>query len=156
MQQELNSPHYQRDYEKWQLHKGKTDKMSETNKPAYVVACGTSLGGTPDPEYGRRAMGVAAKAELKPIAGGIVGEAVKVLEGELPAGAQFLVVEKFPSMAVLEAFYFSDEYQSAIPFRKDTVRMDFVVAVDGISEAELEQRKQQAAQDSRSGAEGEQ
>ena len=87
---------------------------------------------------------VAAKAELKPIAGGMIGDSVKVLEGELPAGTQFLVVEKFPSMAALETFYYSDEYQSAIPFRKDTVRMDFLVAVDGISEAELEAQKQAA------------
>jgi len=118
--------------------------MTDTSKPAYLIASGRSLGGTPDPEYGKRAMAAAAKAELKPIAGGMIGEAVKVLEGELPEGTQFLAVEKFPSMEVLEAFYFSDEYQSAIPFRKDAVRMDFVVAVDGISEAELEERKQAA------------
>ena len=122
----------------------RNDNMTDTSKPAYFIACGTSLGGTPDPEYGKRAMGVAAKAELKPIAGGMIGEAVKVLEGELPAGTQFLVVEKFPSMEALEGFYYSDEYQSAIPFRKDTVKMDFLVAVDGISEAELEARKQAA------------
>ena len=129
--------------------------MTDTSKPAYLIACGTSLGGTPDPEYGKRAMGVAAKAELKPIAGGMIGEAVKVLEGKLPEGTQFLVVEQFPSMAVLEAFYYSDEYQSAIPFRKDAVRMDFLAAVDGISEAELEERKQ-AVLASRSGAQGDQ
>ena len=78
--------------------------MTDTSKPAYFIACGTSLGGTPNPEYGKRAMGVAAKAELKPIAGGMIGDSVKVLEGELPAGTQFLVVEKFPSMAALEGF----------------------------------------------------
>jgi uncharacterized protein (DUF1330 family) len=118
--------------------------MADTSKPAYLVACGTSLGGTPDPEYGKRAMPVAEKAELKPIAGGMIGEQVKVLEGELPAGTHYMAVEKFPSMEVLEAFYYSDEYQSAIPFRKDTVKMDFLVALDRISEAELEERKQAA------------
>lgn len=118
--------------------------MTDTSKPAYLVACGTSLGGTPDPEYGKRAMPVAEKAELKPIAGGMIGEQVRVLEGQLPTGTQFMAVEKFPSMEALETFYYSDEYQSAIPFRKDTVRMDFLVALDGISEAELEERKQAA------------
>jgi uncharacterized protein (DUF1330 family) len=118
--------------------------MTDTNKPAYLVVCGTMLGGTPDPEYGKRAAAPAEKAQLKAIAGGTIGEQVKVLEGELPAGATFMAVEQFPSMAALEEFYYSEEYQSAIPFRKDTVRMDFLAAVDGISEAELEARRQAA------------
>ena len=50
--------------------------MTDTSKPAYFIACGTSLGGTPNPEYGKRAMGVAAKAELKPIAGGMIGDSL--------------------------------------------------------------------------------
>ena len=118
--------------------------MIRNNKPAYLIACGTILSGQPDPDYGKRAMPLAEKAQLKPIAGGMIGEKVKVLEGELPAGAVFMAVEQFLSMAVLEAFYYSDGYQSAIPFRKDAVKINFLVAVDGISEAELEEQKQAA------------
>jgi len=118
--------------------------MSDTTKPAYLVVCGTVLGGAVDPEYGKRAGPAALKANLKPIAGGQVGAQVKVLEGELPPGTTMVAVEQFPSMAALEAFYFSKAYQSAIPFRSDTFKMNFLVALDGISEAELEARRQAA------------
>jgi uncharacterized protein (DUF1330 family) len=120
--------------------------MTEETKPAYFVVCGTTLGGTVDPEYGRLASPAAAKAELKPIAGGEVGTPqVEVLEGELPPGTTFLAIEQFPSMAVLKEFYFSKAYQSAIPFRLDSIRMNFLAAVDGISDAELEERAKAAA-----------
>ncbi|MDA0790925.1 MAG: DUF1330 domain-containing protein [Proteobacteria bacterium] len=116
-------------------------------KPAYFVVCGTFLGGAPDPQYGERAAAPAAKAGLMPIAGGTIGEQVKVLEGEMPEGATFLAIEQFPSMAALEEFYFSEAYQSAIPFRKDAVKMNFLAAVEGISEAELEARAKAAGKD---------
>jgi uncharacterized protein (DUF1330 family) len=120
--------------------------MTDTNKPAYFIACCTTLGGERNPEYGKRAMPVALKAELKPIARGNLGSPqVKVLEGELPPGTTFVAIEEFRSMAALEEFYFSDEYQSAIPFRSGTVKMNFLVAVDGISEAELEAQRQAAS-----------
>ena len=118
--------------------------MTDDNKPAYLVACLTPLGGTADPEYGKRAMGPAQKAGLKRIAIGAIGQQVKVLEGELPEGAVMMAIEQFSSMEALEKFYYSDEYQSAIPFRKDAVKMNFLVAVDGISEAELEARRKAA------------
>jgi uncharacterized protein (DUF1330 family) len=111
--------------------------MSDTDKPAYLVVCGTALDGEPDPRYGELAGPVAEKADLTMIAFGETGsDKVKVLEGELPAGVTFTAVEQFSSMAALEEFWFSDAYQSAIPFRKDSVKMNFVVALDGISEAE--------------------
>ena len=47
-------------------------------------------------------------------------------------------------MAALEEFWFSDAYQSAIPFRANAVKMNFVVAIDGITEAELEAARQAA------------
>jgi uncharacterized protein (DUF1330 family) len=67
-----------------------------------------------------------------------------VLEGELPAGVTFTAVEQFTSMAALEEFWFSDAYQSAIPFRAEAVKMNFVVALDGISPEELETQRQAA------------
>ncbi|MEZ7909050.1 MAG: DUF1330 domain-containing protein [Pseudomonadales bacterium] len=117
--------------------------MSDSNKPAYLVVCGTTLGGAADPRYGELAAPAAEKANLTMIAFGEMGsEKVKVLEGELPAGVTFTAVEQFTSMAALEVFWFSDAYQAAIPFRKDSVKMNFVVALDGISEAEREAQRQ--------------
>ena len=111
--------------------------MTDTT-PAYFVVCGKRLSETPNEEYGRRARGPAEKAGLKPIAGGEVsGPKVEVLEGELPEGSTFLVVEKFPSMAACKEFYHSEEYQSAIPFRLGSVHLHFIAALDGISDAEL-------------------
>lgn len=101
--------------------------------PAYMIVCGASLGGSSD-EYERKAGPLAQAAGLVPIAGGMVADSVRVLEGALPPGVQFLVVERFESMQALEAFYFSPEYQSTIPLRKDSVRIDFLAAVAGIPE----------------------
>jgi uncharacterized protein (DUF1330 family) len=113
--------------------------MLDSKKPAYLVACGTALGGTLDPEYYELSEAVALKANPTPLANRAVGSMqVKVLEGELPAGASFLVVEQFPSMAAIEEMYFSDAYQAAIPFRSGAVKMNFLIALEGISEAELE------------------
>jgi len=115
--------------------------MKDEMRPAYFVVCGAALGGEVDPEYTKRARPVGVRLGLKPIAGGEVGGAqLELLEGELPAGSSFLAIEQFPSMAALKAFYFSEEYQAAIPFRADAIRIDFVAAVDGISQAELEAR----------------
>lgn len=110
--------------------------MQTQNKdiPAYLVVCGTMLGGSND-EYERLAAPMATAAGLEMIAGGAVSENVKVFEGALPAGAEFLVVERFPSMKALENFYFSPEYQKAISLRKDTVRIDFLAAVAGVPQS---------------------
>ena len=111
--------------------------MSDTDRPSYLVVCGTALGGEADPRYGELAGPAAEKANLTMIAFGETdSEKVKVLEGELPAGVTFTAVEQFSSMAALEEFWFSDAYQAAIPFRQDSVKMNFVVALDGISETE--------------------
>lgn len=124
--------------------------MTDANRPAYLVVCGTALGGEPDPEYGKRAEAPAKKANVTPIAFGEVGsERVKVLEGELPPGVTFTAVERFASMAALEEFWFSDAYQSAIPFRENSVKFSFIVALDGISEAELEAARQAALEDAK-------
>jgi len=115
--------------------------MTDENKPAFFVVCGTTLGGEVDPEYGERAGPIAMQTGLVPIAGGEIGsEKIEILEGELPPGTTFLAIEQFPSMAALKSFYFSDEYQSAIPFRTDAIKMHFLAAVDGVSASELEAR----------------
>lgn len=110
------------------------------NKPAYLVACGTFLGGEASPEYAKRAMGPAQRSGLTPIAGGAIGDKVELLEGTLPEGVGFLAIEQFDSMEALRGFWFSEEYQSAIPFRKDSVKMHFIAALDGTTPEELAER----------------
>jgi len=109
------------------------------NKPAYLVACGTFLGEV-NPEYSERATGPAQRAGLTPIAGGPIGDKVELLEGELPEGVGFLAIEQFDSFDALRKFWFSEEYQSAIPFRKDSVKMHFVAALDGTTREEMLER----------------
>ncbi len=124
--------------------------MTDTNRHAYLVVCGTTLGGEVDPEYAKRAGAAAENINIAPIASGNVGtERLKVLEGELPPSVTFMAVERFPSMAAIEEFWFSDAYQSSIPFRKNAVKMNYVIALEGISEAELEAARQVALENSK-------
>ena len=124
--------------------------MTDTNRHAYLVVCGTTLGGEADPEYANRAGAAAKNINIAPIASGNVGtDRLKVLEGELPPGVTFTAVERFPSMAAIEEFWFSDAYQSSIPFRQNAVKMNFVIALEGISETELEAARQVALENSK-------
>jgi uncharacterized protein (DUF1330 family) len=102
------------------------------DKPAYMVICGTMLGEI-DPEYTRRAKAVVIKTDATPIAGGLVDtEQVELLEGELPPGSTFFAIEQFRNKAAVNEFYYSEEYQSAIPFRKDSMQIKFAVVVEGL------------------------
>ena len=75
----------------------------------------------------------------------MTGAKVKVLEGELPEGTELMMIEQFHSMEALEEFYYSEQYQEAIKYRLDGVRMHFLAALDGISEAELAAAAEAAA-----------
>lgn len=109
--------------------------MIDADRPAYLVMCGTATGRNIDPEYEKRAASIATKTGLQPLAIGQVDSSqVEVLEGALPSGTTFIAIERFPSMAELKRFYFSEAYQSAIPLRADSVKMNFLAAVDGTSE----------------------
>lgn len=119
--------------------------MSDTPEPAFLVVCGT-VTGEMDPRYGEHAASVAEKAQLAPVAGGAVGEKVEVLEGALPPGPTILAVERFPSMQALKEFYYSPEYQTAIQFRKDSINIHYIAALETITEAELEARTAAAAE----------
>ncbi len=101
-------------------------------KNAYIVACGTMLADEANPEYANRAVKPAQDAGLTLIAGGPMGDKVEVLEGALPEGTQFMAIERFPSMESLQSFWHSEGYQSAIPFRKESVKMHFIVALEGV------------------------
>ena len=116
-----------------------------SEKPAFLIVCGTATGKPMDPEYGKRATSIALQTGLKPIGGGEVGSPqFELLEGSLPEGTNFVAVEQFPSMEALKTFYYSEDYQAAIPFRESAVEMKFMAAVDGISEEELKARAEAA------------
>ncbi len=107
---------------------------SDTKPPAYLVVCGKFLSGDGAEEYAKRAAKPATESGLTPIARGDLSRNVEILEGELPFDG-FLAIERFDSMDALKGFWYSDEYQSAIPNGKDAVKMHFVAAVDGIAES---------------------
>ena len=111
--------------------------MSDTPVPAYLVVCGTTIGEM-DPRYGEHASGVAEKAELAPLAGGMVGTKVEVLEGTLPAGETLLAVERCASVEAAKEFYYSPEYQKAIEYRKNSVKIHFIAVAETITEEEME------------------
>ena len=69
-----------------------------------------------------------------------------MLEGSLPPGPTILAVERFPSMQALKEFYYSPEYQTAIQFRKDSINIHYIAALETITEAELEARNAAAAE----------
>ena len=111
--------------------------MSDNPEPAYLVVCGTTIGEM-DPRYGEHAAGVAQKAELAPLAGGLVGTKVEVLEGALPAGETILAVERCASAQAAREFYHSPEYQKAIEYRKNSIKIHFIAVAETITEAEME------------------
>ena len=59
-----------------------------------------------------------------------------------------MMIEQFHSMEALDEFYYSEKYQEAIKYRLDGVKMHFLAALDGISEAELAAGAEAAAQKS--------
>lgn len=106
--------------------------MASNQVPAYLIICMTHIEGRDlDPRYIELAEGPALKSGHRRIGSGHVGDGAQLLEGALPEGAQVILLEEFPSMEALRAFWFSEEYQKAIPFRRDSIAIHFVVAVEG-------------------------
>ena len=59
-----------------------------SEKPAFLIVCGTATGKPMDPEYGKRATLIALQTGLRPIGGGEVGSPqFELLEGSLPEGS---------------------------------------------------------------------
>ena len=105
--------------------------MASNEAPAYLIICMTHIEGRDlDPRYLELAEGPALKSGHRRIGSGHIGDGVQLLEGALPSGAQVILLEEFPSMEALRVFWFSDEYQQAIPFRGDSIKIHFVVAVE--------------------------
>ena len=58
-----------------------------------------------------------------------------MLEGEWPY-EEGLVIEKFSSMAALKEFWYSEGYQDAKKLREGALKMNFIVAVEGVPVAD--------------------
>ena len=78
-------------------------------------------------EYVERGMAAAEKNPVKVLA---IDDAPRLMEGTLPA-KRFVLME-FADDAALQAFYHSEEYQSAIPIRQANAETSFLVSIDGL------------------------
>jgi len=111
-----------------------------TAEAGIFFVCGSATDVPMDPEYVKQAHPIAQQTGLKQLALGLLGSNVEVLEGELPPETSFIAIEQFPSMEALKSFYHSEQYQSAIEYRQASVKVNFLAAVDGLSEKELNAR----------------
>lgn len=76
-------------------------------------------------EYQQRTRALTGQFNVVPRA---VYGATERLEGEAPDG---VIVLEFPSMEEARAFYYNDEYQAAVPFRKLAADHDMFI-VEGL------------------------
>lgn len=99
--------------------------------PAYLLAVGTRLK-PPEAlaEYRKAAGPLAMAAGYQQLATQPDKASVHVLEGQWPYEG-FVTLEKFTSMKDLLSFWNSEGYQSAKKLRKDAIKMDFIIAVEG-------------------------
>lgn len=99
--------------------------------PAYLVVSSRVLDADAMGPY-RAAAGPLARTAGLEIVAGRPDPSVTVLEGEWPYD-EGLVIEKFRSMDTLKDFWYSDGYQHAKTLRKDVLKVNFIVAVEGVA-----------------------
>ena len=105
---------------------------SETaEKSAFLIVSGNYDENADLTAYREAAGPAAQSAGIQVIARSEKVQPDQVLEGAWPHNG-FVVVEKFNSMQELKAFWFSEDYQAAIPLRDGKVTMDFIVAIEGV------------------------
>ena len=107
-----------------------TSAQQETAPPAYLVVSSKVLNPEAMGPYGAAAGPLAAVAGVEVIAGR-PDPTVTVLEGDWPY-AEGIVIERFRSMAALKDFWFSDGYQEAKKLRAGALKVNFIVAVEGV------------------------
>lgn len=96
---------------------------------AYMLAAISIDDVEPYQEYVNRGMAATVKNPVKVLA---IDDAPRVLEGDLPA-KRFVLME-FEDDAALQAFYDSEEYQSAIPIRHKYAETPFLVSIKGLEQ----------------------
>ena len=62
----------------------------------------------------------------------------KCWKGRCRPGETLLAVERCASVEAAKEFYYSPEYQKAIQFRKDSVKIHFIAVAETITEEEME------------------
>ena len=98
--------------------------------PAYLVVSAKTINQDAIKAYGAAAEPLALAAGLEVVAGR-PDPTVTVLEGEWPYD-EGILIEKFTSMAALREFWYSDSYQEAKKLRKGALKVNFIVAVEGV------------------------
>ena len=94
-------------------------------KPAYLIVSSDRNPGADYGPYGRAAGPLAAAAGLQMLAS---AQEPLVLEGNWPY--KNIVLEVYPSMDVLEEFWYSDGYQAAKKLREGLATVNFIIAIE--------------------------
>ena len=111
-----------------------TSARQETAPPAYLVVSSDVINPEAMGRYGAAAGPLAAVAGVEVLAGR-PDPTVTVLEGDWPY-AEGIVIERFNSMSALKDFWFSDSYQEAKKLRAGALKVNFIVAVEGVPVAD--------------------
>jgi len=104
----------------------------ESDPPAYVIVQENIVNAKEFDRYRKAASSTVAEHDGKPIA---VARKVQILEGKW-VGNQTVVIE-FPSLDEAKSWYFSQNYQKAIPIRKGATSFSNIVIVEGLKPAPL-------------------
>ena len=108
-----------------------TSVEQTSTAPAYLIVSSRVLDAEAMEPYRKSAGPLARKAGLEIVAGR-PNPSVTVLEGIWPYD-EGILIEKFRSMAALKDFRYSDGYQQAKTLREGALKVNFIVAVEGVA-----------------------
>lgn len=109
-----------------------THAANEQPPPAYMIVSSKLIEHGDIQPY-RDAAGPLARAAGLELLAGRPDPTVTVLEGEWPY-EEGIIIERFTSMKALKDFWFSKGYQEAKKLREGVVKINFIVAIEGIAE----------------------
>lgn len=111
-----------------------TDAAEENAPPAYIVVSAKVVDQAALGPYGEAAGPLAQAAGIEILARRTPPEML-VLEGEWPY-EEGITIERFRSMKALKDFWYSEGYQEAKKLREGVVKINFIVALEGVPAAE--------------------
>jgi uncharacterized protein (DUF1330 family) len=100
-----------------------------TSKPAYLISSMRLLQPERLGPFRQAAGPLTTKAGAEPLGAG--DPSLRVLEGRWDHEGSILVIERYPSMEGLLAFWNSPEFQEAKRLAAGLVHVNFVVAIEG-------------------------
>ena len=103
--------------------------QASTPKPAYLISSVRLLQPEDLGPFREAAAPLRTKAGVEPLAAG--NPSMHVLEGTWSHEGSALVIERYPSMEGLLAFWNSPEFQAAKTLTVGLVDVNFVVAIEG-------------------------